>query len=45
VENVRDDESSDEEGGMGIRMVDNDDAAGGLEYCDPAALEEGSRWR
>jgi hypothetical protein len=45
VDNVRDDESSDEEGGMGIRMVDNDDAAGGLEYGDPAALEEGSRWR
>jgi hypothetical protein len=38
------DDSSDEEGRMGIRMVDNDDA-GGLEYFDPASLEEGSRWR
>jgi hypothetical protein len=43
VDNVQDD-SSDEEGRMGIRMVDNDDA-GGLEYFDPASLEEGSRWR
>jgi hypothetical protein len=37
------DDDSDEEGGMGIRMVDNDD--GGLEYCDPTPMEEGFGWR
>ncbi|KAL2199042.1 hypothetical protein P885DRAFT_31132 [Corynascus similis CBS 632.67] len=36
------DEDSDEEGGMGIKMVDNED---GLEYCDPTPLDEGSSWR
>jgi hypothetical protein len=37
-----DDDDSDEEGGMGITMVDNDE---GLEYCDPTPLEEHSSWR
>ncbi|KAK4129202.1 DUF726-domain-containing protein [Parathielavia appendiculata] len=32
-----DEEDSDEEGGMGIKMVDNDD---GLEYCDPTPMED-----
>jgi hypothetical protein len=44
VDYVDDDEDeSDEEGGMGIKMVDNDD--GDLEYCDPTPLEEPSSWR
>jgi hypothetical protein len=38
-----DEDESDEEGGMGIKMVDNDD--GDLEYCDPTPLEEPSSWR
>jgi hypothetical protein len=37
------DDDSDEEGGMGIKMVDNDDD--GLEYCDPTPLDEHSSWR
>ncbi|KAK4042248.1 hypothetical protein C8A01DRAFT_44768 [Parachaetomium inaequale] len=43
-QNVLDDidDGSDEEGGMGIKMVDNDD---GLEYCDPTPLDEYSSWR
>ncbi|KAH6853527.1 hypothetical protein B0I37DRAFT_8903 [Chaetomium sp. MPI-CAGE-AT-0009] len=41
VDYVEDDDS-DEEGGIGITMVDNDD---GLEYCDPTPLEEHSSWR
>jgi hypothetical protein len=41
---AEDDEGdSDEEGGMGIKMVDNDD---GLEYCDPTPIDdEYSSWR
>ncbi|KAK4153239.1 hypothetical protein C8A00DRAFT_43803 [Chaetomidium leptoderma] len=40
---VDDDDDSDEEGVMGIKMVDNDQE--GLEYCDPTPLEEHSSWR
>ncbi|KAL2168812.1 hypothetical protein VTG60DRAFT_6851 [Thermothelomyces hinnuleus] len=42
VDGIDDDDDSDEEGGMGIKMVDNDD---GLEYCDPTPLEEDPNWR
>ena len=42
-----DGDDSDEEGGMGIKMVDNDQD--GLEYCDPTPLDEPldeySSWR
>jgi pimeloyl-ACP methyl ester carboxylesterase len=38
-----DEDDSDEDGGMGIKMVDNDD---GLEYCDPTPIDdEYSSWR
>ncbi len=42
-----DEDDSDQEGGMGIKMVDNDQD--GLEYCDPTPLDEPldeySSWR
>ena len=42
-----DEDDSDEEGGMGIKMMDNDQD--GLEYCDPTPLDEpldeNSNWR
>lgn len=47
-----DDDSDEEGGGMGIKMVDNDDDGdGGLDYCEPTPLDEGedgggySSWR